>query len=61
MDAAFATAKYPTYTTAELQAFVAEGRGNIAMIAEIARRGAVERGDVSQMTRAERLRAARAE
>lgn len=73
MDAAFATGKYPAYTTAELKQFVAEydpakaldqNRAPsiiAAMKAEIARRAAVEAGDVSQMTAGERLRAVRAE
>jgi hypothetical protein len=59
-DAAFATAKYPAYTTAQLQTFLAEGRGNHAMEAEIARRILVEAGVSSVMTPGERLRRARA-
>lgn len=65
MDAAFPTAKYPGYTTAELGLMVArheEGRVTqpakmLADIkAEIARRAAVKASDVSKMTPAERLR-----
>lgn len=55
-DAAFKTAKYPAYTTAQLQAFVTEGKGNEAMEAEIARRVLVEAGVWSVMTPGERLR-----
>jgi hypothetical protein len=40
----------------ELQGFVAAGRGNDVMVAEIARRGRVGAGDRSVMTPGERLR-----
>jgi hypothetical protein len=61
-DAAFPTAKYPAYTTAQLESFVAAGNANAAaMSAEIARRARVAAGDRSVMTAGERLRAARAE
>jgi hypothetical protein len=56
MDSAFATAPYPAYTTNELHAFVAAGRGNPVMLAEIARRAARDAGDTSVMTPGERLR-----
>lgn len=55
MDSAFATAPYPAYTTNELHAFVAAGRGNPVMLAEIARRAARDAGDTSVMTPGERL------
>lgn len=38
MDAGRQTRKFPGYTTAQLEAFVAAGRGNDAMVAEIAAR-----------------------
>jgi hypothetical protein len=56
MDAAFKTAAYPAYTTAELQATIAAGRGNPSMEAEVARRILVEAGVTSAMTDGERLR-----
>jgi len=66
MDAAFATGKYPAYTTAQLKDFVVIAKGNGtsvevigAMVREIGRRAAVEAGDVSQMTAGERLRRVR--
>jgi len=59
MDSAFATAPYPAYTTKELHAIVAAGRGNPVMLAEIARRAARDAGDTSVMTPGERLRRAR--
>lgn len=59
MDAAFKSAPYPAYTTAQLQAAVESGNGNDVMVQEIARRAAVAAGDVSRMTQAERLRSAR--
>jgi hypothetical protein len=34
------TRKYPAYTLAQLEAFVAEGKGNETMVAEIAARKA---------------------
>lgn len=41
MDAAHkSNRKYPSYTLAQLEAFVAEGKGNDVMIAEIAARKA---------------------
>lgn len=41
MDAAHkSTRKYPSYTLAQLEAFVAEGNGNEVMVAEIAARKA---------------------
>lgn len=41
MDAAYkSNRKYPSYTLAELEAFVAEGRGNDVMVKEIADRKA---------------------
>jgi hypothetical protein len=58
-DAAFATAKYPSYTTAQLEGFIAEGKGNAAMVGEIERRAAVAAGDFSRATPGERLRAVR--
>ena len=59
-DAAFQTAPYPGYTTAQLTAAIAAGRGNPIMLAEVARRAARDAGDASVMTPGERLRAARA-
>ena len=56
MDAGFKSAPYPGHTLMELQGFVAAGRGNDAMVAEIARRGKVRAGDRSVMTAGERLR-----
>jgi hypothetical protein len=40
MDAAKSNRKYPSYTLAQLEAFVAEGRGNDVMAQEIAARKA---------------------
>lgn len=40
MNSAHTTRKYPSYTLAQLEAFVAEGRGNPAMLQEIADRKA---------------------
>lgn len=40
MDAGINTHPYPSYTTAQLIAFVAAGNGTAAMVAEIARRTA---------------------
>lgn len=60
MDAAFQTARYPSYTTAELRKFAADGGGNAAMmLAEIDRREAVAAGDMTNATPGERLRALR--
>ena len=56
----FNTAKYPAYTTAQLKASIASGRGTDAMIAEVSRRAIVAAGDYSVATPGERLRAARA-
>lgn len=55
-DAAFRTGKYPAYTTAQLEGFIAAGEGHPAMIGEIERRAKVAAGDVSVMTPGERLR-----
>ena len=57
-DAAFKTAPYAAYTTAQLRAFIAEGRGNDVMAAEITRRERRDAGDRSVMTPGERLRSA---
>jgi len=38
MDANNSTRKYPAYTLADLEKFVAEGRGNVVMVQEIAAR-----------------------
>ena len=56
MDSAFATAPSPGFTTAELLAAIAAGRGNPVMTAEIERRALRDAGDVSVMTPGERLR-----
>jgi hypothetical protein len=40
MDGATTTRKYPSYTTADLEAFVASGQGNAVMVQEIADRKA---------------------
>jgi len=40
MDGAISTRKFPAYTTAQLEAAVAAGRGTEAMIQEIADRNA---------------------
>lgn len=40
MDAARSNRKYPSYTLAQLETFVAEGRGNPVMVQEIADRKA---------------------
>ncbi len=40
MDGAISTRKYPSFTTAELEAFVAAGNGNPVMVQEIADRKA---------------------
>ena len=40
MDAAKSNRKYPSYTLAQLEAFVAEGRGNDVMVQEITARKA---------------------
>ena len=60
-DSAFKTAKYPAYTTAELEISIANGRDEFGfMRAEIDRRAKRDAGDVSVMTDGERLRYARA-
>lgn len=57
MDAAFTTAKYPAYTTADLEAFIEAGaHGAEAMRAEINRRERAKNGDRSVMTPGEKLR-----
>lgn len=56
----FNTAPYPAYTTAQLEAAIAEGRGNEKMVGEVARRAKVAAGDYSVATPGERLRAVRA-
>ena len=58
--AAFNTAPYAAYTTAQLAAAVSEGRGTDKMVGEIARRAKVAAGDYSVATPGERLRAVRA-
>ena len=56
-DAAFPTAKYPAYTTAQLTGFIAEGADTTgAMADEINRRAKAATGDFSVMTPGERLR-----
>lgn len=40
MDGSISTRKYPSYTTAELESAVLDGRGNDVMIQEIADRKA---------------------
>ena len=66
MDAAFKTAAYPAYTTAELRRWLAEhasGTRQFAdgqyhkICAELTRRAKRDAGDVSVMTDGERLRA----
>lgn len=62
MDAAFKTAPFSGYTTAQLTRFLNVGamddaKAN-AMAAELVRREAVASGDRSKMTPGERLRAA---
>lgn len=54
-DSAFATAAYPGYTTTELESKIAAGNGNDKMVAEVARRAQVVRGNFSVMTAGERL------
>lgn len=55
-DSAFKSAPYASYMTAQLVAFIDQGRGNDVMIAEIARRERRDAGDRSVMTAGERLR-----
>lgn len=57
MDNAFSR-PFASYTLAQLEVAVAEGRGTPQMISEIDRRKAVSAGDASKMTPSERLRAA---
>lgn len=66
MDNAFATAAYPSLTTAQLREKVASRQDcrifdetTEKMVRELERRDAVAAGDVSKMTDGERLRAAR--
>ncbi len=59
-DSAFATAAYPSCTTAELEALRAHGTINARQLSELARREAVAGGDMTQATPGERLRAVRA-
>lgn len=68
-DAAFKTAKYPAYTTADLSRWLADhtaGKSLLAanqyrdVCAELTRRAKRDAGDVSVMTDGERLRAAKA-
>ena len=56
----FNTEPYTAYTTDQLKAAVAEGRGTDKMVGEIARRAQVAAGDFSVATPGERLRAVRA-
>lgn len=68
-DAAFRSAKYPGYTTAQLKQVLIDSKGGdvrgitedhrFEMADEIARRSKVADGDVSVMTSGERLRFAR--
>lgn len=55
MDNAFKTARYPSVTTAQLQAAIAAGRGTPVMVAEVERRAKRDAGDTSVMTDGERL------
>lgn len=64
-DAAFKTAAFPGYTTAQLVGFIAKAKADgfyegcehySKMDAEIDRRSRVEAGDTSVMTSGERLR-----
>jgi hypothetical protein len=61
-DAAFKTARYPAYTTAQLESSLAYNLDmpeatRAAMLAEIQRRAKRDAGDWSVMTDGERLRA----
>lgn len=56
-DSAFKSRPFPGFTTAQLSAAIASGRGTEAMVAEVARRARVALGDSSVMFDAERLRA----
>lgn len=60
MDSALRSAPFPSYTTQELRDFIASGKVRTQateqmMRDEIARREAVEAGDISKMTPGERL------
>lgn len=55
MDSAFEAGKYPGYTLEQLRSWVAEGRGNDVVLAEIDRRERAAAGDVEAMTPGERL------
>lgn len=56
-DAAFPAARYPAYTTAELEAAIAAGADTHGlMTGEIERRARVAAGDTAVMTPGERLR-----
>lgn len=58
MDNAFSR-PFAGYSLADLRLAIKRGHDTPAMIAEVARREAVEAGDTSQMTASERLRAAK--
>lgn len=56
-DSAFKSAPYPSYSTAQLREWVANGHERATiMTAEIERRAKRDAGDVSVMTDGERLR-----
>jgi hypothetical protein len=63
-DSAFKTAAYPSFTTQQLEAFIADPKVSPitreVMEAEIVRRAKVAAGDWSVMTAGERLRHAQA-
>lgn len=59
MDNAFSGRAFPGFSTAELIAKIEAGCDNPRMIAEVARRKAVDAGDVSKMSDGERLRFAK--
>jgi hypothetical protein len=56
---AFNTAPYSAYTTAELNARIAQGGAPEKMIGEVARRAAVAAGDMTVATPGERIAAVR--
>jgi hypothetical protein len=60
MDAGFPAFAYPSCTLAELRSLRALGTATSAHLDELARREAVEAGDMSKATMGERLRAVRA-
>ena len=60
MDAAFPTAAYPSMTIGDLRDRRAHGTANAVQLTELARREAVEAGDMTRATPGERLRAVRA-